>query len=465
MGYVVRTVAALAGLILLASGCMSAPTAAIVADVAPPEQAETAATRAAIQALVEKSQFTGTVLVAKDGKPVFREGFALANRELNVPNTPETVFRLGSITKQFTSASIMLLAEAGKLNIEDPISKYYANAPASWAKVTIRHLLSHRSGIADYTNLPHFFDRLAAEDRTPEQIIALTRDKPLDFEPGAKFAYDNSGYVILGYVIEKVSGQTYADYVDSHIFKPLGMRDSGYDVSSTILPRRAAGYGFADGKWTNATYLAMSLPYAAGSLYSTVDDLLIWEQAFFGDKVVSAASRAAMTTDQGEKYGFGLVIDDVSGHKNIWHNGGINGFATHMVNFQDDGLIVIALANLESARSTRLATEISRIWLGLPPPPPPAALVPVTVAPAILDRYVGAYELMPGFNITITRVDGGLTGQASGQGAFPLVATSDTEFHYQEAGIRIVFPAGDGPSPSFTLFQGGPHEAKRIAAN
>jgi hypothetical protein len=209
----------------------------------------------------------------------------------------------------------------------------------------------------------------------------------------------------------------------------------------------------------------MSLPYAAGSLYSTVDDLLAWEKAFFGDKVVSAASRAAMTTDQGEKYGFGLLIDDLGGHKNIWHNGGINGFATHMVNFQDDGLIVITLANLESARSTRLGTEIARIWLGLPAPPPPAALVPVTVAPAVLDRYVGVYELMPSFNITVTRVDGGLTAQATGQGAFPLVATSDTEFHYQDAGIRIVFPAGDGPAQSFTLFQGGPREAKRIAAN
>ncbi len=460
-----RILAALAGLILMASGCTSTPPATPIATVAASEQPNVAATRAAVQAYVAKNQFSGTVLVAKDGKPVFRESFGLANRELNVANTPETVFRLGSITKQFTAASIMQLAEAGRLNIEDPISKYYTNAPAAWAKVTIRHLLSHRSGIGDYTDIPNFFEKMAAQDRTPEQIIEMTRDQPLAFEPGTKFAYDNSGYIVLGYVIERVSGQTYADYIDTHIFKPLGMKDSGYDVSTTILPRRAAGYGFADGKWTNATYLAMSLPYAAGSLYSTVDDLLIWEQAFFGDKVVSAASRTAMTTDQGDKYGFGLLADDLGGHKNIWHNGGINGFSTHMVRFPDDGLTVIALANLESARSTRLGTEIARIWLGLPPPPPPAPLLPVTVAPAVLDRYVGVYELMPNFNITITRVDGGLTAQATGQGAFPLVATSDTEFHFQEAGIRIVFPTGDGPAQSLTLFQGGPREAKRIATN
>ena len=460
-----RILAALAGLILMASGCTSTTPATPIATVAASEQPNVAATRAAVQAYVAKNQFSGTVLVAKDGMPVFRESFGLANRELNVANTPKTVFRLGSITKQFTAASIMQLAEAGKLNIEDPIGKYYTNAPAAWAKVTIRHLLSHRSGIGDYTDIPNFFEKMAAQDRTPEQIIEMTRDQPLAFEPGTKFAYDNSGYIVLGYVIERVSGQTYADYVDTHIFKPLGMKDSGYDVSTTILPRRAAGYGFADGKWTNATYLAMSLPYAAGSLYSTVDDLLIWEQAFFGDKVVSAASRTAMTTDQGDKYGFGLLADDLGGHKNIWHNGGINGFSTHMVRFPDDGLTVIALANLESARSTRLGTEIARIWLGLPAPPPPASLLPVTVAPAVLDRYVGVYELMPNFNITIAHVDTGLTAQATGQGAFPLVATSDTEFHFQEAGIRIVFPVGDGPAQSLTLFQGGPREAKRIATN
>lgn len=465
VGLFMRILAAVASLILLASGCTSTAPATPVGTVAAPEQPNVAATRAAVQAYVEKNRFSGTVLVAKNGVPVFREGFGLANRELNVPNTSETVFRIGSITKQFTAAAIMQLAEAGKLSVEDPISKYYANAPAAWAKVTIRHLLSHRSGIGDYTSLPNFFEKLAAEDRTPEQIIEMTRDQPLAFEPGTKFAYDNSGYIVLGYVIEKVSGQTYADYVEQHIFKPLGMRDSGYEVSTAILPRRAAGYGFADGKWTNATYIAMSLPYAAGSLYSTVDDLLAWEQALFSDKVVSAASRAAMTTDQGDKYGFGLLIDDLGGHKNIWHNGGINGFSTHMVDFQDDGLTVIALANLESARSTRLATEIARIWLGLPAPPPPATLAPVTVAPAVLDRYVGVYELMPGFNITITRTDAGLTAQATGQGAFVLTATSDTEFHFQEAGIRIVFPAGDGPAQSLTLFQGGPREAKRIAAN
>lgn len=458
--------AALASLMLVLSACASDPAP----EAAPAKSASAEAplvteTRAVVQAYVDKDQFSGTVMVAKDGKPVFREGFSLANRELNAPNTGDTVFRLGSITKQFTAVSILQLAEAGKLNIEDPISKYYTNAPAAWSKVTLRHLLSHRSGIGDYTGLPNFFEKLAVEDRTPEQIIDMTRDAPLAFEPGSKFSYNNSGYVVLGYVIEKVSGETYADYVSNHIFKPLGMKHSGYEVITEIVPNRAAGYSVANGQWTNATYIAMTLPYAAGSLYSTVDDLLIWEDALFSNKVISAASLKAMTTDQGDKYAFGLLIDDLGGHKNIWHNGGINGFSTHMNRFVDDGVTVVVLSNLESGRSGRIATEVSRLWLGIPAPPPPPELKPVTVAPEILDKYVGVYELMPGFNITITRGGQSLIGQATGQGDFQLTATSDIEFQQQQAGIRIVFPVGDGPAQSFTLFQGGERVAKRIAAN
>ncbi|MEQ1781518.1 MAG: serine hydrolase [Hyphomonadaceae bacterium] len=460
-----RISAALAGLFLLVSGCTSTAPATPVAAIAAPEQAEVAATRAAIQAYVGKNEFSGTVLVAKEGKPVFRESVGLANRELNIPNTPETVFRLGSITKQFTAASILQLAEAGKLNIDDKVSKYYDKAPASWSAITIKHLLTHRSGIPSYTGLPNFFETQAANDKTPDEIVQLTANMPLEFEPGTKFAYDNTGYVLLGYVIEKVSGQSYAAYLQEHIFGPLGMKHSGFDTTVDILPNRAAGYSFDNGKWTNARYLAMTLPHAAGSLYSTVDDLLIWDEALFAGKVVSTASLADMLTDHGDKYGYGIGPGDLNGHKVARHSGGINGFATDMARFQDDGLTVIALANLESARSTRLATEIARIWLGVPAPPPPAAIVPVTVAPEVLDRYVGVYELMPKFNITVVRVDGGLTAQATGQGAFPLTATSDTEFHFQEAGIRIVFPAGDGPAQSLTLFQGGPREAKRIATN
>lgn len=435
------------------------------ATIALAEDANVTASRAAVAAYVEQNQFAGAVLVAKDGKPVFREGFGLANREWNVPNTPDTAFRLGSITKQFTAASILQLADAGKLSLDDKISKYYAKAPATWSAITIKHLLTHRSGIPSYTNLPEFFEKQAGVSRTPEEIVELTSQMPLAFEPGTKFEYDNTGYVLLGYVIEKVTGQPYAAYLQDHIFGPLGMKRSGYDNTTDILPGRASGYGIENGVWLNSQYLSMTLPHAAGSLYSTVDDLLIWDEALYGGKVVSAASLADMLTDHGDAYGYGIGPTEFEGHKVFRHSGGIPGFSTDMARFPDDGLTVIVLSNLEIARSSRIDDEIARLWLGLPPPPPPPALVPVTVAPEILDRYVGVYELMPSFNITITRGGESLVAKATGQGEFPLTATSTTEFQQPQAGIRIVFPEGDGPAQSFTFFQGGERVAKRIAPN
>ena len=418
--------------------------------------------RAAVQKYVTDNRFTGTVLVARNGKPILREGFGPANRELNVAAKPETIFRLGSITKQFTSASIMQLVEQGKISVDDPVSKYYAAAPAAWSKITVKHLLNHRSGIPSYTGLPGFMQTMATTDRTPEQIIELTRDKPLEFEPGTKFNYNNTGYVILGYVIEKVSGEKYADYVDAHIFKPLGMKNTGYDVTAKVLPNRAAGYQVQGGVWTNSPYLSMTLPYSAGSLYSTVDDLLVWEQAFFSDKVVSKASREAMTTDNGSNYGYGLQIGDLGGHKMISHGGGIHGFATYMSRFPADDVTIIVLSNLQSGASNAIANDLARILFGVPAPPPPPPLVAVAVKPEVLDRYVGVYELQAGFNITVKREGDKLTAQAIGQNAFTLTSTSDTEFHFRPANIRMVFPTGDGPVPSFTLFQGPPREAKRI---
>src|SRR6185436_15348616 len=182
---------------------------------------------------------------------IYRRAFGQANREWGVANTPDTEFRLGSITKQFTAAAILQLAEQGKLSLDDPVSKYYAAAPPAWAPITIKHLLTHTSGIPSYTGLPTFFS--TAQSRTemkPEEIVALTKDKPLEFAPGARFNYDNTGYVLLGVVIEKVSGQTYAQYLQDHIFGPLKLTHTGYDVSETILPKRAAGYERRGGKVT-----------------------------------------------------------------------------------------------------------------------------------------------------------------------------------------------------------------------
>jgi D-alanyl-D-alanine carboxypeptidase len=336
-------------------------------DVSTTPSAMSAKAKALVDALVQADQFSGTVLVAQNGVPVFRQAFGLANREWGIPNVPEAKFRIASITKEFTATAILQLAEAGMLSIDDPVSKYYTDAPVTWKDITLRHLLTHTSGIPSYTSLPQFFDEDAKVDRTPDEIIKLTRDKPLEFEPGTKFTYDNTGYIILGYIIEKVSGERYADYIQHHIFQPLGMKSSGYDSTEAILPQRASGYRWEKTEFVNADYLSMSLPFSAGSLYSTIDDLLIWDQALYAGKLLNGTSFKAMFTDYGHGYGFGWFINKLFGHNLISHSGGINGFVSMFERFPDDKLTVIVLSNENNAPVGRLADGLAALYLGVPP--------------------------------------------------------------------------------------------------
>jgi CubicO group peptidase (beta-lactamase class C family) len=411
-----------------------------------------------IKAYVGPDVFSGAVLVAKDGKPVFRRAYGLADREWNVANTPETRFRLGSITKQFTATAILQLAEQGKLSVDDPISKYYPAAPAAWAPITLKHLLTHTSGIPSYTAIPGFFAQLARLDKTPDEIIALTRDKPLDFPPGSKYAYDNTGYVLLGYVVEKVSGQPYAAYLQDHIFTPLGMKDTGYDVSDTILPRRASGYSVAGGKARNAAFLSMSLPYAAGSLYSTVDDLLIWDQALHAGKAIKPASVAAMFTDYGFNYGFGQGLGPQNGHMTWGHGGGINGFATQLNRLPNDGLTVIVLGNIEQAPSGRIAQKLADLYFD----PTVASGTGVKPTIAEMDRYVGRYRMSPALVIEVTRDCDHLLAQATNQPRVELFREAGRTYFVTVSPLWMTFAEGDH-APEVSVRQGRADTvAKRI---
>lgn len=359
-------------LLAIAAWTAAASTAPSLAWAeAPPSDAELVAkAEALINGYVKADRFSGAVLIARDGKPVLREGFGLANREWDVAVTPDTEFRLGSITKQFTATAILQLVEQGKIGLDDPISKYYAVAPPAWSKVTIRHLLTHRSGIPSYTDAPDFFSKVSKIDRTPEEIIALTRDQPLHFEPGSKFEYDNSGYILLGYVVEKVSGQKYADYLREHIFKPLGMDHTGYEVSEELLRHRASGYALEpDGTVHNAQYIAMTLPYAAGSLYSNVDDLLAWDQALYAEKPLKPASMADMYTDHGDHYGYGWDVRETDGRRQWSHGGGINGFHTFIARYPDQKLTVIVLSNILQSPAEKIAGQLAHLSFGEPPEP------------------------------------------------------------------------------------------------
>src|SRR5262245_7493941 len=275
-----------------------------------------------VQSYVDSKQFMGSVLVARGGDVLFSKGYGSANIEWNIPNTPAAKFRLGSITKQFTAALILLLEQQGKLKVDDPVKKYLPDAPAAWDKITISHLLTHTSGIPSFTGFPDYAS-LEPFATTPEKLVARFRDKALEFQPGEKWNYSNSGYVLLGYLIERISGESYAQFLQKSIFTPLGMRDSGYDSNTAIIEHRASGYAAGPNGLVHAGFIDMSIPFSAGALYSTTEDLLKWEQGLFGGKVISPESLQKMTTPFKNDYAFGLQVHNVDGRKLIDHGGGI----------------------------------------------------------------------------------------------------------------------------------------------
>jgi CubicO group peptidase (beta-lactamase class C family) len=406
-----------------------------------------------IQANVPK-QFMGTVLVAQDGKVLLDKGYGFANLEWEIPNTPTTKFRLGSVTKQFTAASILLLEERGKLKVEDPVKKYMPDAPAAWGKITIFHVLTHTSGIPSFTGFPDY-QPTEAIPTTPEKLVARFRDKPLEFEPGTKWNYSNSGYVLLGYLIEKISGQKYSEFVQQNIFTPLGMKDSGYDSNSAVIAHRAAGYSRSPNGPVNTGYIDMTIPFSAGALYSTTEDLLRWEQGLFGGKVLTAASLAKMTTPFKQDYAFGLGVSTSNGHKMIAHDGGIEGFNTSLAYYPDDKLVVAVLANLNGPFAGQIAANLAKVEHG-EKVVLPGERKETTVSPEILKQYVGTYELAPTFSIAITLENGQLMTQATNQGKLPLFAESETMFFLKVVDAQVEFVKNEkGEVTHMVLHQNG----------
>ena len=434
----------LTALVLVVAGGFPAPTAlgqSKPRTLAPKGYAKTA--DALMNVYTQADRFSGTVLVAQHGVPIFRRAYGFANREWRIANTLETKFRIASVTKQFTAAAILQLGEQGRLSLDDPVSKYYTGAPSAWASISLHHLLTHTSGIPSYTNAPlselYSSSRI---DRTPEALIALTRDKPLEFLPGSKFAYDNTGYLLLGQIIETVSGQSYAVYLENRIFGPLGMRHTGYDENTQILPARASGYTLDNRGLRNAYFISMTQPYAAGSLYSTAGDLLIWDQALHASKVISASSVAAMFTDYGFGYGFGEYIGKMQGHLVWGHAGGINGFTSKLTRYPAEELTVIVLSNLENAEVDKITEELAESAFGEWVKP-----TEVTVAPAILDEYAGAYLLAPGVVLRVRREGDHLTLQLTRRGRAQLYASAEHAFFAKVVDSKLVFdPPVDGKS-------------------
>lgn len=402
-----------------------------------------------MQAMEAAGKFSGAVLLAHKGEVLHAAGYGLADREHGVANTPRTKFRIGSITKQFTAMSILILAEEGKLGVDDPIARHLPYCPEAWKGITIHHLLNHTSGIANLTSFPGNLRTTARLPLTLDEVVETFRSKPLDFAPGSQIAYSNSGYLLLGDIIERVSGMPYESFLKTRLFGPLEMADSGYDRNEAILPQRARGYGRRDGEWVGCTYLDMGYPHAAGALYSTVEDLYRWDQALRAGRLVGPAWHARMNTVTPllSTFGYGVVLGRAHDRRTISHDGGIHGFRANLVRYPDEPACVVVLCNSEVADFLGVSKALSALLFGKPVEMP-TVKTPVEVAADVLAAYAGVYEIVPGVALTVAAEDGRLRVE-SGAARRRFLPESESAFFSEDSPDTLTF-RDDG----LTLIQG-----------
>lgn len=379
-------------------------------------------------------------LVAKNGNIIYRKAFGKSNLELDVAMIPENVFEIGSITKQFTAVSILILLEQGKLNLDDEITKFIPEYPTQEKIITVHHLLTHSSGIKSYTSMSSFM-KTAKEDKTPKELIDVFKNEEMDFDPGEKFLYNNSGYILLGYIIEKLSGQSYAEFIEENIFKKINMNSSYYGSMSKVIKNRARGYQDKDG-YVNADYLSLTLPYAAGSIMSSVDDMLKWQQALKNNVFVKQETLKLAYTNyslnNGEKinYGYGWAFNDLNGVPTIEHGGGIFGYTTQGIYVPDEEVYVIVLTNCDCNSPSNITTKIAALTIGKPYPDQSNT---IKLSKQQLEKWVGAYEFEEGVIRFITLDGGQLLSQREGSTLFKIYPISPNQFFFDDGFIEYTF--------------------------
>jgi CubicO group peptidase (beta-lactamase class C family) len=361
-------------------------------------------------ALSNLGYLNGSILVAYQGNVLFSKGYGMANFEHSVSNTSQTVFRIGSITKQFTAAAILLLQELDLVNINDPISNCLPDYP-NGEKITIHHLLTHSSGIPSFTSFIDY-KKIMKHPLTLEEGVSKFKDLPLVFEPGEKYNYSNSGYLLLSYIIEKITNKSFESYLDESILNALGMKQTGHDNIKKLLKNRASGYEVW-GEVVNAEYIDMSVPSGAGAMYSTVEDLFIWDQALHSEKLISHHSYGTMTTPHKDNYGYGLGIyeEEINNvtRKVIGHGGGINGFLSEYRRYVNEGLSVIVLSNMTTTQVGSIANSLARIALN-EDIALPKAYTTIQMDLHQYESFVGDYQVNdePNTNFTVSFQNGNL---------------------------------------------------------
>ena len=382
----------------------------------------------------------GVALVSKENQVVYTKAFGKANLELDVPMEVDHIFRIGSISKQFTACAILRLAEQGKLSLSDDITQYIDDYPTHGHTITIEQLLTHTSGIKSYTGLGKWTAEERKRDFTPKEMIDYFKNEPMDFAPGEDFRYNNSAYFILGYIIEKLSGKTYAAYLQDEFFDPLELTNTSYGSTRRIIKNRAAGYQKEGDEYQNADFLSMSQPYAAGSLLSTVEDINTWYQSVFDDMVLTSDTRKnahtpfKLNNGQPVEYGHGWFISNIQGSPVIQHGGGINGYLTASLMLPEEDIFVAVFSNCNCNAPGTTAFKMAAELIGKP-----YEWTPIEMSPQALAEYSGIYASEEGEERTISLEGDNIYSMRSGGARYQIIPFAKDEFYFENSLSTLEF--------------------------
>lgn len=408
-----------------------------------------------LSAYAKLNKFNGSVLVAKNGVILLNKGYGYCDAAVKAPNDRQTIFQLGSITKQFTSAVILKLEEEKKLSVSDKLSKYFPDYPKG-DSITIEELLTHTSGIYNYTNDGEFMKNEITKPATREKIMALFRNKPLDFSPGTGWNYSNSGYCLLGYIIEDVTKKTYEQAVRKYIFTPLHMTHSGFDFTNLKSNEKATGYFKLNDKETVAAPIVdSSVSFSAGAIYSTTADLYLWHKALEKNMILSKEQQERAYTPVKNNYGYGWGIDSTEGKRRVSHGGGIPGFTTNISRVPEDDICIVLLSNASDPALQDITGNIYAVLFGKQYELP-KEITAIKLPAEKLKEYEGEYEINSGLHVIIHVKDDELMAEPTGQPIAVLFAEKEDFFFLKSPDIQIDFTRDDKKTVNgFILHQNG----------
>lgn len=400
-------------------------------------------------------KFNGSVLVAKQGKIILNKGYGYRNKDSQTLNDANSIYQLGSITKQFTAAVILRLEEEKKLSVNDRISKFFPSFPKG-DSITIAQLLTHTSGIYNYTDDRNFMENEVTKSKSRDEMMALFKDKPLMFSPGTSWAYSNSGYSMLGYIIEMATKSSYEAAVRKYLFKPAEMNNSGFDFAHLSNPNKTTGYFVLNAKSAEPSSIVDStVSYSAGSIYATTGDLYKWHNALKNNVVLSKTSQESAYTPVKRNYGFGWEIDTILGKRKLSHGGGIHGYVTSFSRVPEDDICIVLLSNASNRGLDGMASTIYKILYNQPYEKPKERK-PIPLPAAVLEQYVGEYQIRPDLKVLITVKNNGLSAQPTGQGEKFILPEAEDLFFDTSDDVRLQFKRNENKEViSFILMQGG----------